>query len=160
MKSLSIERVVEAPLHAVWKVVSDVDGYAQYAPNIDTSKVISGNGIGMIRECSSKEGRWREACTAWQEQSFYTFHIQTEAPDYPYPFKHLTGRWSVDQVLPERTAIRMRFDVEFNNRFYGWLIFPLMKMKYMKICEQLLDNWQAAIEKEAGSTQSQMDIPV
>ena len=69
MKSLSIERTLNAPLDVVWKVISDVDGYARYAPNIDASRVVSGEGVGMVRECSSKEGRWQEICTHWENMA-------------------------------------------------------------------------------------------
>jgi len=145
MKSLSIMRTVNAPLDSVWEVVSDVDGYARYAPNIDTSRIVSGDGVGMVRECSSKEGRWQELCTHWQDREFYQFQIQTQAKDYPFPFKWLQGKWSVEAQADDQTVIRMVFDFEFSNRIAGWFIYPLMKIKYMAICEELLDNWQQAL---------------
>jgi len=146
MKSLNIERTLNAPLDVVWKVVSDVDGYARYAPNIDASQVVSGEGVGMVRECSSKEGRWQEICTHWENLNYYVFQIQTQASDYPFPFKALQGKWSVEAVNEKHTVIHMKFDFDFKNKVVGLLLYPLMRKKFLKICEELLDNWQRAIQ--------------
>jgi len=146
MKSITIKRTVNAPLEAVWTVVSDLAGYARYAPNLNTSKVVSGDGVGMVRECSSKEGRWQEHCTHWQEQSSYQFQVQTQAKDYPFPFKLLHGKWIVESHTANQTVICMVFHVEFKNQIVGWLLFPIMRVKFMQVCKKLLDNWQQAIQ--------------
>jgi len=91
MKNISISRVINASKSATWEIISDVAGYAKYAPNIDHLKILSGQGKGMIRECSNKDGHWREICTAWQLEDYYDFEINTQEKDYPYPFKMLTG---------------------------------------------------------------------
>ena len=147
MKTLNVGRTVSAPLESVWKVVSDVGDYAAYAPNIDTSRVLSGEGVGLVRECGSKEGRWKELCTFWREQKCYEFEIQTQADDYPFPFKMLRGKWSVDAVNENETTIHMRFDLQFKNKVVGWFLYPIMKFQFMKVCETLLDNWQASVER-------------
>lgn len=146
MKCLSIERTVNAPLDVIWKLVSNVADYSRYAPNIDTSRIISGEGVGMVRECTSKEGRWRELCTTWKDNDHYEFEVQTQASDYPYPFKVLQGKWSVEKIDENNTTIRMVFNVDFKNQLFGALMYPLMRRKYMKICEQLMDNWQNAAQ--------------
>jgi len=146
MKTLNVERSVRAPLESVWQLVSDVGNYAKYAPNIDSSKIVSGEGVGLIRACGSKEGRWQEFCTSWHDKDCYEFEIQTQAHDYPFPFKMLHGKWSVDPINTNHTIIRMKFDLEFKNKAVGWLLYPVMKIQFMKICEELLDNWQTALE--------------
>lgn len=73
----------------------------------------------MIRECSSKEGRWQEICTQWQPNSFYDFVVQTEAKDYPFPFNQLQGHWSVIKADDSLTLIQMKFDVEFKHPLTG-----------------------------------------
>ncbi len=147
MKSLSVERLINAPSTSVWEVVSDVGSYAQYAPNLATSKVVSGEGVGLVRECSSKEGRWQELCTAWEEKQFFRFQVQTQANDYPFPFKTLNGKWEVHDKGNEQATIRMEFEVEFKHAIVGWLVFPIMKIKYLQVCEELLDNWQQEVLK-------------
>ena len=146
METLTIERTVHAPLEVVWQLVSDVGDYAKYAPNIDSSTVISGEGFGLVRECGSKEGRWQELCTSWHDNESYEFEVQTEASDYPFPFKILRGKWSVDSINDKHTIIRMEFKVKFKNKVVGWLLYPVMKIQFMKVCEKLLDNWQTTAE--------------
>ena len=146
MKTLNVERTVSAPLKSVWQLVSDVGGYAKYAPNIDSSKVVSGKGAGLVRECASKEGRWNEVCTAWRDNESYEFDIQTQAEDYPFPFKTLRGKWSVESVNEGETTIYMKFDVDFKNKVVGWFIFPIMKIQLLKVCDRLLENWETALK--------------
>jgi len=149
MKSLYAQRRINAPLELVWKVISDVGDYARYAPNLNSSRIVSGEGKGLIRECTSKEGLWQEICTDWQEQEFYLFEVQTQAKNYPFPFKTLNGKWEVCNSGDTHTDIRMKFDFEFKNLLLGWLIYPLMRRKFITICEQLLDNWQLEIHQSA-----------
>jgi len=146
MKKLCVERSVNASLESVWNVVSDVGNYSRYAPNLNTSRIVSGKNKGLIRECTSKEGKWTEVCTDWQNQKSYRFQVQTQAKDYPFPLKTLNAKWEVYENATAQTVIRMEFDVEFKNVVIGWLIYPLMKKKFLLVCEQLLDNWQKEIQ--------------
>ena len=146
MKSLCVERRINATLGSVWKVVSDIGNYAQYAPNLNSSRIISGKGMGLVRECTSKEGAWQEICTEWQDHRSYQFQVQTQAEDYPFPFKTLQGKWEVCYDGNTQTVIRMTFDTEFKNVVIGWLAYPLMKRKFLLVCEHLLDNWQQAVK--------------
>ena len=146
MKYISVDRVVSADLHTVWPIVSDIGNYADYAPNIDQSKVISGNGKGMVRECSAiKQGRWSEVCTDWQDHSHFNFLVNTEADDYPFPLSYLAGKWSVNTVGVNQTLLRMDFEFEFKNWMVGLVGFPFMKRQFLAICEELLDNWERDI---------------
>jgi ribosome-associated toxin RatA of RatAB toxin-antitoxin module len=145
MKNLCVERSINASLESAWKVVSDVDNYARYAPNLHTSRIVSGKGIGLIRECTSKEGNWTEICTDWKNQESYCFQVQTQAKDYPFPFKTLNAKWEVYENVNAQAVMRMEFEVEFKNVVIGWLVYPLMKKKFLLVCEQLLDNWQQEI---------------
>lgn len=145
MKTLIISRQISAPLSSVWKVVADVGNYADYAPNIDRSFIVNGVGTGMIRECQSKEGRWQEVCTQWHPNTHYAFQVQTGAPDYPFPFKRLNGKWTVNEVDQNKSEIQMQFDVEFKQPWMTIILYPWMKFRFLKVCDKLLDNWQMAI---------------
>lgn len=142
MKNLSVSKKIDVPLENAWDVISDVAGYSKYAPNILTSKIVSGQGAGMIRECTSKEGEWRELCTNWIDNESYSFQVQTQAKDYPYPFSVLNARWSVKGDESNRTTAVLDIEVEFNNKLIGWILFPVLKIKYLKICNELMDNWE------------------
>lgn len=146
MKTLIYERVVSAPSDVVWNVVSDVADYARYAPNIDHSKVVSGSGVGMLRECANKDGRWAEKCTEWTEGKRFAFDVQTQAKEYPYPFRKLSAVWSVSAVDAGTTSIRMEFNVVCNSKLFEFFVFPLMKRQFAGVCRTLLDNWQRKVE--------------
>lgn len=147
MKYLKISRKINVPVSTTWQVISDVGSYAQYAPNIYTSKIVTGEGVGMIRECTSREGRWQERCTRWQNGLLYAFEVQTNAKDYPYPFSILNAEWSSKMINPSSSIITLTIEVEFKNRATGWFMFPILKKKYLKICDELMDNWENKCEE-------------
>lgn len=147
-KKMSFERTVKANKRDVWKVVSDVANYDKFAPNIDTVKIISGNGEGMVRSCSHGKNSWSETCTNWVEEKTYSFTVDTSAPDYPYPFKSLKGTWEIEEIDENTTKIIMIFDFQYKRKFHNWLLHPVLKGKFSKTAEELLDNWQNILEKK------------
>lgn len=146
-KVLSFKRSVKADKNKVWKVISDVGNYHEVAPNIDNSKILSGEGIGMVRQCSHGKDKWEEKCTLWDEGNQYAFQVNTSAPDYPYPLKFLKGTWSVETVHNGQSNIKMEFEFEYKKSIHNLLIHPFMKSQFTKVCKQLLDTWQKKVEQ-------------
>ena len=68
IKQLSFERTMKGTKASVWKVISDVANYHEVAPNVDDVKIISGEGIGMVRSCSHGKDSWTETCSIWEEE--------------------------------------------------------------------------------------------
>ncbi len=145
-KSFKFKRKVKGTKQKVWKVISDVANYHEVAPNIDDSKVISGEKKGMVRTCSHGKDTWSETCTLWEEERQYSFVVNTHAPDYPYPLKTLKGTWIVDEISNNENEITMIFEFEYKKPIQNILVHPLMKYKFTKVCKELLDNWQNMIE--------------
>lgn len=145
-KRLMFKRSVKGTKSKVWDVISDVANYHQVAPNIDASRVVSGEKEGMIRACSHGKDNWTETCTLWEEEKQYSFVVNTEAPDYPYPLKWLKGTWQVDKVLDHESEITMIFEFEYKKAIQSILLHPFMKFKFTQVCKKLLDNWQKMIE--------------
>jgi len=89
MYTLNVERVVDAPANIVWDVISDVEAYASYAPNLGRA-VKTSDGDAPSRRCWDTQGRgWNEACVLWEEGKQYSYVIDTS--DYPYPFTQMKG---------------------------------------------------------------------
>lgn len=147
-KQLTFKRTVNASKSTVWKVISDVENYHQVAPNIDDTTIVSGKDQGMIRKCSHGKDSWTETCSIWEEEKEYAFEINTSAPDYPYPFKYLNGNWKIEEIDSTQTKVIMIFELEYKKRFQNWLLHPILKTKFSKTAEELLDNWQQQIEKK------------
>ena len=148
IKQLRFERTVNASKASVWNVISDVANYHEVAPNVDDVKIISGEGKGMVRSCSHGKDSWTETCSLWEEEKEYAFEVNTDAPDYPYPFKYLKGNWKVEAIDNSQTRVIMLFEFEYKRNFQNWLLHPILKGKFSKTAEDLLDNWQRQIENE------------
>jgi ribosome-associated toxin RatA of RatAB toxin-antitoxin module len=147
IKRLSFERTMKATKASVWKVISNVANYHEVAPNIDNAQIISGKGEGMVRSCSHGKDSWTETCSLWTEEKEYAFEVNTAATDYPYPFKFLKGNWKVEEIDGTHTKVIMLFEFEYSQKLQNWLLHPILKGKFSKTAEQLLDNWQGQIEK-------------
>lgn len=147
LKQLSFEKTINATKENVWKVISDVSNYHEVAPNIDEVRVISGKGEGMVRRCNHGKDNWTEICSLWEEEKEYAFEVNTAAPDYPYPFKFLKGNWKVEEIDSSQTRVVMIFELEYKKKFQSWWLHPILKGKFSKTAEKLLDNWQNQIEK-------------
>lgn len=146
-KALKFKRTVKANKSEVWQVVSDVGNYHEVAQNIDNSKILTGQGLGMVRQCTHGNDQWNEKCTLWDEGNQYSFEVNTSAADYPYPFKFLKGTWKVNEINLNQTEIEMEFEFEYKKKFQNMLIHPFMKSQFTKVCKQLLDKWQNKVEK-------------
>ncbi|WP_298760434.1 SRPBCC family protein [uncultured Psychroserpens sp.] len=147
LKVIRFSRTVKGTRQHVWDIISDVGNYHQVAPNIDNSKIISGDKKGMVRSCSHGKDSWTETCTLWEDERQYSFEVNTKAPDYPYPLKFLKGTWIVNELTSSESEIVMIFEFEYKKAFQNSLVHPLMKYKFTKVCKELLDNWQHMIEK-------------
>jgi len=147
IKRLSFERTMKATKSSVWKVISNVANYHEVAPNVDEVIIISGNGEGMVRSCSHGKDSWTETCSLWEEEKEYAFEVNTTAPGYPYPFKYLKGNWKVEEIDNAQTKVIMLFEFEYSKKFHNWLLHPILKGKFSKTAEKILDNWQNDIEK-------------
>ena len=148
-KQLIYERNINATKQEVWKVISDVANYDKFAPNIDDVKIISGTGQGMVRSCSHGKDSWSETCSMWIEEKSYSFIVDTSASNYPYPFiKYLQGTWEVQEIDTNTTKIIMYFDLQYKHKYQNAFLHPILKGKFKKVVNKLLDNWQKILEKK------------
>ena len=148
IKKLTFRKIVSADKKKVWKVISDVKNYHVVAPNIDEVKIVSGEKEGMVRKCVHEKDSWNETCTLWQPEKQYSFEVDTNASDYPYPFSSLRGNWLVNEAGSDSTEIVMNFELEYQRRFQNLLLHPFLKYKFSKVGEELLNNWQKQIEDQ------------
>ncbi len=144
-KRLTFNRVVKASKKTVWDVITDIENYHEVASNIDKVEIVSGEGEGMVRSCSHGNDSWTETCTLWEDQNQYSFVVDTNAPDYPYPFKYLKGTWKVNEINTRETEIIMIFDFEFKKPYQKLLLYPMLKWKFSKVAQNLLKKWEKII---------------
>lgn len=147
-KTVRFTRKVRSDRSRAWEVISDLEDYHNIAPNIDETHIVSGEGEGMVRTCSSGNHSWSETCTDWKPGEQYTFLINTSAPDYPYPLKYLKGTWGVNTISDSIIELEMTFEFEYKHFIQSIIVHPFMGSWFMSVCEDLLDNWKQEIEEQ------------
>jgi ribosome-associated toxin RatA of RatAB toxin-antitoxin module len=147
MKKLSYNKVMNASKAKTWSIISDVANYHIVAPNIDSVKILSGEGEGMKRSCSHGKDSWTETCTLWKEEQAYSFEVNTSAPDYLYPFSYFKGTWVLEENSADQTKVIMIFHFQYEKRIYNIILHPFLKSKFNKVCDKLLSNWEEKIKE-------------
>ena len=152
MYSLQVKRNIQAPRDIIWEVISDLNHYSDYASNLSRTEVVSGKGVGLIRQCAdNRGGEWNETCTLWDEGQRYSFEVDTSPSDYPYPFTFLKGTWGIEETDDSPTLV-MRFDYQPKGDLpiIGWSINRFVLHRAFKpIAEDLLDKWEHEILKRS-----------
>lgn len=150
MYSYRVERRLKTPPDIAWAIISDVEGYARYAPNLSKTYLVgSQRGVGMRRHVVDVAGKtWEEVCVLWEEGSRYTM----EARDYPYAMRIMRGTWGVDPT-DDGVIVYMQFD--YQPRFDLPLIGRFLDRRSIRptleqVSQQLLDNWEREIHNRAG----------
>lgn len=153
MYTVQINRNINVPQHIAWDIISDLEQYADYAPNLSWAKVISGQGEGLVRRCADTNGgEWNETCVFWDEGNIYS--IQVDTSDYPYPFTFVQGTWSVKETH-KGTDLTMKFDIQLKQDppLIGWCVFNfMMRPAFARIGEQLMDNWEGAMFRQVSNS--------
>jgi ribosome-associated toxin RatA of RatAB toxin-antitoxin module len=143
IESHTKEKIVQADRETVWKVISDVGEYEKFATGLHDVTILSGEGKGMIRACSDPNGSWQEVCTSWDPGKSYTFEVDVNSDDYPYPFKVLIGTWSVEEISLTQSKIIVTFQFKFGQRWMSWMFSEATHEVFEK--GDLLDNWEKEI---------------
>ncbi len=145
-----VERTVKASPEEIWPVISDVGNYHKVTTEgIDQVKIISGSGLGMVRECSAPSGAsWEEKCTEWIPNERFSFEVNTKREDYPFPLKTLTGSWIIEEVSEVESKIVLDFAYRFSNAFLAGYFLKAGTKQALEDSNYLLDNWQKMVEKK------------
>lgn len=119
----------EVSAEALWQRVGDLGSIATYAPFLKTSVFADApetGPVGAVRTCADHAGhRWSELCTDYQPGTQYTVRFLTEAPDFPFPVKSMTGGW---RLIPQDEGCRVEvwWVFEPSNALLAPFFLPLM----------------------------------
>jgi len=146
----NVSRKVNAPPNVVWQVMTDHPSYADVADNISRVEVVSGEGVGMLRRCYGLKGEnWLESCDLYDEGRAYGFRVHTEAPDYPYPFSSLQGRWAVASQDND-SEFSIVIAAEPNGNKLAQLVFnTIAKRQFKAVLIDLADAWAIRMEHQS-----------
>lgn len=146
MYTMKFTRHIDVPSTIAWEIISDLEKYADYAPNLSHVKIISGDGVGLVRRCADTQGgEWNEECVIWDEGRVYS--IQVDTSDYPYPFTAMQGTWGVEPAgTGTQVTMQFEFQPEKDPPIIGWLMVNvMMRPAFTKIGNKLMDNWETAM---------------
>jgi ribosome-associated toxin RatA of RatAB toxin-antitoxin module len=151
------ERVVDADPEAAWRVVSDVEAYAEAAPSLSGTEVLAGSGEGLVRRCTTRAGSWEEVCTLWEPGRAYEMTVRAET--YPQPLRAMLagmrGRW---QIEPGGAGTRIAMTFEATPRFgaLGSLMLRLTRRRFDRECQAILDHLERVLRSDRLDTRRLM----
>ena len=107
------ERSYDVSAERLFELVADNDTYARLAPNLSGIQILSGKGVGMVRECRDSEGAcWRETYTEWQPG--VRFATEVDVASYPSDLKEmivsLSASWTVTPHSARQATVRMEIE--------------------------------------------------
>ena len=140
MPVFKMTRRVKAHADVVWKVISDVGGLAEVAPQVSRVELLGGERVGLRRRVYDRRGRpWVEECIAWEDERSYTMRVDTS--DYPFAFSKMEFTWSLEQG-PKNVRIKMRYNYTPKYGLLGRFLDRVrFKQKFEETCTELMDSW-------------------
>ncbi len=149
MATVTVERLVNAPLPAVWASWDDFGGIYRFNPNIRGSFLLEGSkatGLGATRQCDLTDGK---------------NYIQERIVDYvpkqrlvidifngTLPIKNAMVEFDLHVEDDDSTRVRTTMHFEPKQGILGRLMLPLMKPQLKKMLGKLLDGNAAYVEND------------
>ena len=152
-----LEVSAEAPADELWNVISDLGTIADHSPDLQSSDLVHGDapGVGAARRCVDQQGQgWTEVCTAWDPGRAFSLRFDTEAPDFPFPFRALVGGWIVEPK-GEGTRVRIWWEMVPRARFGGGLLVAMMAAGLGRSMGKLVATMAAAAMAKPGTASAQ-----
>lgn len=151
MLNLEVDKRVKGDPENIWEILTDIESFAEAAPNVIRVENISGDGLGMVRRIHHNSGRsWEETCKDWQAQSRFTMQVNTE--DYPLPVTNLRRITSMEQIQ-NSVVIKIRYEYTPKYGPLGYLLDKYQIRPILKIfATQLTDNLAKKINQQSVTT--------
>lgn len=119
---------VNAPAAAMWQVIERIGDIQRYMPSLKSSELLGGKGpgVGAVRQCEDRSGkRWAEECVGFQAGESFTVRFLSEAPDFPFPAKRMTGGW---KVTPDGSGaeVMVWWELDPKPKFLAPILLPIL----------------------------------
>ena len=161
MGHIAFSRLIDAPKHVVWDVITNHDIYAEAAPNLSSIEVVDGAKDTMVRRCVDTDGNaWTEACTTWDEGQRFAVEVDVVNSDFHRRlFNRFQGEWGLNETA-DGSEVVIRFDYETKYGPFGHLISAYLAYKAPELVEAIFDRWEDEINtraefSEQGETRTQ-----
>ncbi len=109
----------------LFELVTDLEVSAEVSPNLARIDVLSGEGVGMVRQCTSPEGdSWTETYTEWVPGERFTsvVDVSTYPPSLQALIRSLQMTVVVVPVAEERSRVEIELDTELTEAGVGMIV--------------------------------------
>jgi hypothetical protein len=119
---------VDAPAERMWEVVSRLGDIKNYMSSLKSSEILEGKkpGVGAVRRCVDRAGKsWSEECVSYEAGRSFVVRFRSEAPDFPFPAKDMTGGWEVAPAA-EECEVKVWWELTPKPAFLAPFLIPLL----------------------------------
>ncbi len=147
MASVTVTRVINAPLEKVWASWDDYANIDKFNPNLNRSFLIDNNGetgLGATRQCDLNDGK-----NFIQERIIgYTplKKIKIDIYNGTMPLKRAEADIDLKPLGPNKTELNFTMDFTPKMGLLGRLMVPMMKPQFRKLLGKLVDGNKAYLE--------------
>lgn len=147
MASVTVTRVINAPLEKVWASWDDYANIDKFNPNLNRSFLIDNNGetgLGATRQCDLNDGK-----NFIQERIIgYTplKKIKIDIYNGTMPLKRAEADIDLKPLGPNKTELSFTMDFTPKMGLLGRLMVPMMKPQFRKLLGKLVDGNKAYLE--------------
>ncbi len=133
MITLSRSVCIDAPLPAVWAVLSNLELIHLWVDSIQRSHCPKqSRGVGALRVCELKQATIRETIVEWEEGRFFKYRGEGA------PMMHsATNRWSVE-AHGNQTLVTSFAEVVLKGKVFGRALEPLVRIMANRLGGQSL----------------------
>ena len=141
MATVSVNRVINAPIEEVWASWDDFGGIYKFNPNLNHSRLLEGSrltGKGAKRQCDINDGKnWiREEVLEYVPRQRMKINIY----EGTMPLKRAIATLTFKQISTHQTEVRMVMEFEPKMGLLGKLMVPMMKPKFTTMLGTLLEG--------------------
>ena len=149
--ALRVERTIAASPDQVWEAVSDAGDYARFAPGIAATRIVAGQGEGMVRVCRDDQGgEWAETCTLWEDGHRYrmTVDVASYPAYYRWLLEEFAQTWTIEPATTG-TRLRLAFDGAVKLGVFGRAAVRMLGRQ--RRLDAILDNYERELTGAAGT---------
>lgn len=151
MREISVDRTIEAPPAAVWKVLADFPNIADWNSGVKLSRSTSDStgGVGATRHCDlAPVGELEETIAEWDPENKMVVSIDSTAK---LPIKHGLVTFSLDEQSDSVTTTSIRYEYEPGYGPIGKMMGPMVDKQLTKGFGGFLEDLDAAAQSRSTS---------
>lgn len=151
-KQIERSTSIDAPPDAVWDVLGDSRLLPDWVPAVDevTECSIDGEAVGEVRHCDAKlagkSGRMVERCVEFAPMTRIAYVVDDESFGMRRMFEHYGFAINLESVASGKTLVTLETHYTPRNPMYGLLNRLLMRRKFEKVCEEIVDGLKTFTE--------------